>query len=128
MTPPSYRRRGLFARLLGRSPPRSSGSLARQKSFDRPLSALYPGGAERAERSVDESRYALEGGNFREGLLCRLRSASEIRRYHRHAYCNRRDLYNEVRPHGSLNYLTPTELKQHHPSTPSPATRATFQE
>ena len=34
----------LLARLLGRSPPRLSGSLARQKSVDRPLSALYPRG------------------------------------------------------------------------------------
>ena len=29
----------------------------------------YSGGAERAEPSVDESRYGLEGGNFREGAF-----------------------------------------------------------
>jgi putative transposase len=33
--------------------------------------------------------------------------------------------YNVVRPHSSINYLTPTEFKQHHHLTPN---RAVLQE
>jgi putative transposase len=36
--------------------------------------------------------------------------------------------FNAVRPHMSLNYLTPIEFKQHHPVQPVLQTRATFQE
>jgi len=36
--------------------------------------------------------------------------------------------YNAVRPHQSLNYLTPDEFKQHHQSLHTPQLRATFQE
>ena len=36
--------------------------------------------------------------------------------------------YNAVRPHMSLNYLTPTEFKQHHQSPPTPQPRAASQE
>jgi putative transposase len=36
--------------------------------------------------------------------------------------------YNAVRPHMSLNYLTPTEFKQHHQSMPVPQPRAVPQE
>src|SRR5712691_194452 len=45
--------------------------LARPKSVDRPLSALYPGGA---EPSVDQSRCDLEGQASEKGPLCLLRS------------------------------------------------------
>lgn len=36
--------------------------------------------------------------------------------------------YNVVRPHQSLNYLTPIEFKQHHQHQPAPQLRATSQE
>jgi putative transposase len=36
--------------------------------------------------------------------------------------------YNAVRPHQSLNYLTPIEFKQHHQSLPNPQPRAASQE
>jgi hypothetical protein len=36
--------------------------------------------------------------------------------------------YNAVRPHSSLDYLTPHEFKLHHPSPMSPQPRATSQE
>ena len=36
--------------------------------------------------------------------------------------------YNAVRPHQSLNYLTPIEFKQHHQSIPTPQQRAASQE
>ena len=36
--------------------------------------------------------------------------------------------FNTVRPHQSLNYLTPIEFKQHHQSQPTPQQRAALQE